>query len=345
MDDVGGLSYKRVKFRVLYAPSVTEGVLFNLKLLIMCLTPVTLMDGRKFSCGKCPQCHTRYIQHWVFRLQHEQRKHQSSVFLTLTYDYNHIPINKGRFTLDKTHFQGFMKRLRKRFPHTNLKYVVCGEYGGEKDRPHYHALIFGVSINDYNKINECWKAGLIHVGNVEPASIAYVFKYSIKGDKKVRDRRQQRQYVNMSKGLGEDFAFHIDIQKKTYIIPAGFRTDKQTGEKVWKEQRIITRQTKIRTPKKHFEDKLMNIIKLPYYILPKTGGGTVKMSIPRFYIKSSFFDTTELTEKFLDEMSKKYNGFTMSQKEVIYARSAKQIADLPKMQEKEILYSISKEKI
>ena len=142
----------------------------------MCKQPVTNQKTQlTFSCGKCDECHTRYIQHWVFRLQQEYRQTNQGVFLTLTYDYDNIPMYKGKFTLDKTDYQKFLKRLRKALPHKKIKYVICGEYGGKNNRPHYHLILLGVDKEEYNTINKAWGMGQIHLGSVTPASIAYTF--------------------------------------------------------------------------------------------------------------------------------------------------------------------------
>lgn len=66
-----------------------------------------------------------------------------AVFLTLTYDDEHLPVTGS---LVKDDLQKFWKRLRKDldFP---IRYYACGEYGDERMRPHYHAIVFGLPYN------------------------------------------------------------------------------------------------------------------------------------------------------------------------------------------------------
>ena len=45
-------------------------------------------------------------------------------------------------------FKKFMKRLRKRFKGKRIRFYMCGEYGEQFDRPHFHACIFGVDFPD-----------------------------------------------------------------------------------------------------------------------------------------------------------------------------------------------------
>ncbi|AXB22553.1 replication initiation protein [Lynx canadensis associated microvirus CLP 9413] len=52
------------------------------------------------------------------------------------------------YTLAKRDFQLFMKRLRKAFPDQKIRYFAAGEYGSETFRPHYHAILFGLKLDD-----------------------------------------------------------------------------------------------------------------------------------------------------------------------------------------------------
>lgn len=87
-----------------------------------------------------------------------------SVFITLTYDDDHLPSDNS---LHKEELQKFFKRLRKHYGE-KIKYFACGEYGekvrtlfdingsGEAlGRPHYHAIVFGLGNDTFSK--ECVK--------------------------------------------------------------------------------------------------------------------------------------------------------------------------------------------
>jgi len=264
----------------------------------MCVNPQTNQQGNTYKCGKCTQCHTSYLQHWTFRLQREMAG-KPALFLTLTYDYFHIPMNQGKFTLRKKDYQDWLKRLRKALPDRNIKYVICGEYGTENNRPHYHAIITDLSLNDVKVINETWKNGLVHFGTVSPASIAYTFKYSVKGALKPVHHSQQKPFVSMSKGIGENWAFEIKYVKYTGID---------------KNKKPFTRYKKLRIPKQHFKRKLDSLLSMPYYQIPSMNGGNVKMSVPRFYLNAAGYDTTELGELFQQKMTNDYAKMPYRQK-------------------------------
>jgi hypothetical protein len=102
-----------------------------------------------------------------------------------------------------------MKRLRKSNPGSKLRYYIVGEYGTKTNRPHYHALIF--NIGDISTVDRAWTHGLVHVGSVNSASIAYTTKYIDKEKRIPVHKNDDRlpEFSLMSKGLG-----------KSYLTPA-----------------------------------------------------------------------------------------------------------------------------
>lgn len=126
------------------------------------------------------------------RCYHEASLHTDNCFITLTYDEHNLPDDSS---LNKRHFQLFMKRLRKKFPHTKIRYYHCGEYGENFGRPHYHACLFGFDFADAKPfggpkngnqlytsatLQTLWPFGLSSIGRVTFASAAYVARYIMK---------------------------------------------------------------------------------------------------------------------------------------------------------------------
>lgn len=150
---------------------------------MICDTPyIKEVKGRlepvPLPCGKCPNCKMRRVKDWIFRLREEDKISSCSAFVTLTYDTKFVPISKNNFmTLDKRDCQLFFKRLRKRLPngHPKIKYYLVGEYGDERDRPHYHIILF--NTRDIEALSSAWGKGTVHMGNVSGPSIAYTTKY------------------------------------------------------------------------------------------------------------------------------------------------------------------------
>jgi len=66
--------------------------------------------------------------------------HEASCFITLTYSQEELPDPPS---LAKREHQLFMKKLRRRLAPRKISFFLCGEYGDEGGRPHYHAIVFG----------------------------------------------------------------------------------------------------------------------------------------------------------------------------------------------------------
>lgn len=121
---------------------------------MQCTRPIRIRNG-VFPCGHCLDCRIGKAREWSARLLHELSYWQKAVFVTLTYEDDFLPA-KG--SLRKKDLQNFFKRLRK-YSNTKIKYYACGEYGSKTNRPHYHAIIFGLGQSKEDKafIKDCWR--------------------------------------------------------------------------------------------------------------------------------------------------------------------------------------------
>lgn len=165
-------------------------------------------DVIQVPCGQCIGCRIDRSRQWANRCMLELQYHDSAYFVTLTYDDFHVPKSyypdpatgeaHTSFTLCKRDFQLWMKRLRKKFSDDRIRFFACGEYGGSTRRPHYHAILFGLHLDDlvkyktvkesesyytyYNSpsLQETWPNGFVVVGEVTWESCAYVARYVTK---------------------------------------------------------------------------------------------------------------------------------------------------------------------
>nr|WAE43582.1 MAG: replication initiator protein [Microviridae sp.] len=129
------------------------------------------------------ECKKSRASQWATRATLELKSHPdfSSCFLTLTYSDEGLP---GP-SLVPEHLTLFWKRLRRNVG--KFRYLACGEYGEASSRPHYHALVFGwrpADLVSYSstlfqspQLNVIWSFGRVLVGDVTPASAAYVAGY------------------------------------------------------------------------------------------------------------------------------------------------------------------------
>lgn len=159
-----------------------------------CLKPMYFPDQQQFiPCARCAGCLQNRISQWAFRLMQEEKYSTTSDFVTLTYDWENVPITSDRrLTVSKRDLQLFIKRLRqcqrrketkyfkrKKLPrsswtYSKLKYYGVSEYGGRTSRPHYHLILFNA---DRASVESAWTMGTVHFGYVTSASVGYTLKY------------------------------------------------------------------------------------------------------------------------------------------------------------------------
>lgn len=99
----------------------------------------------RLPCGCCDGCKLERSRQWAVRCMHEASLYEQNAFITLTYNDEHLPLYND---LDYRDFQLFMKRLRKRFTGRKIRFFMCGEYGENNGRPHFHACLFNISFDD-----------------------------------------------------------------------------------------------------------------------------------------------------------------------------------------------------
>lgn len=148
-------------------------------------------DAFEVPCGKCVGCRLDRAQAWSVRIMHEAQLYDANVCATLTYDDEHLP---SSLSLEYRDVQLFLKRLRKRVCGVSkgpdgrkpVRFFVCGEYGGENGRPHYHAILFNCWFGDQQRVGryyrsdlceDIWDRGRVVLDCVTPAVAAYVAGY------------------------------------------------------------------------------------------------------------------------------------------------------------------------
>lgn len=144
----------------------------------------------RLPCGSCIGCRMSRAREWALRCSLELQEHDQACWCTLTYDDAHVPV-----TLAKWHLQGFVKRLRARLAPAGVRFFASGEYGERTERPHYHAILFGVSRDA--PIQDVWPHGFARVDVLTPAAISYVAGYC---SKKVGWRMEVEERVDYSTG-------------------------------------------------------------------------------------------------------------------------------------------------
>ncbi|AXL14753.1 replication initiator protein [Microviridae sp.] len=204
-------------------------------------------------CGQCIGCRLAKSQEWAIRCVHEAQSHTQNSFITLTYNDEHLPSDGS---LIKSHFTDFMRKLRYEirkqptFNSKTVRFFMCGEYGENFSRPHYHACLFGIDFPDKEIFRESegiitwqselltdiWGYGFTTTGELNFHTAAYTARYitkKITGDK-AEDYYQtthpitgdiidlQPEYANMSRmpGVGKNWykKYTTDVFPSDFLI-------------------------------------------------------------------------------------------------------------------------------
>jgi hypothetical protein len=205
-------------------------------------------------CGQCWGCRLERSRQWAVRCMHEASLHEQNCFITLTYDNDHCPSDRS---LNYGDFQRFMKRFRKKFKGSTIRFYMAGEYGEKFERPHFHACIFGFNFPDLTLwkrtpsgaliyrskfLEDLWPFGYSSVGDVTFESAAYVARYVMKkrtgkgiGDHyettdmetgEIKDRVPEFNRMSLKPGIGANWfkRYHTDIYPHDYVVVNGRET-------------------------------------------------------------------------------------------------------------------------
>lgn len=204
---------------------------------MQCVKPITLYNGVDplvVPCGKCVACRIAKSREWALRLLWEGESHEGlSLFVTLTYDEQHLPKPPS---IEKYHLQNFVKRLRKNTG-KKIKYYACGEYGDRTLRPHYHIILFGLDAclqccccRDHalpmpadgtgcREIYDAWGKGHVDIGGLTYESARYVAGYIHKRRTHIHEpvKAFTKPFGLQSQGLGLQFAQEHSDQLHEYL--------------------------------------------------------------------------------------------------------------------------------
>lgn len=181
----------------------------------MCLSPIRIKNKTKtfvegldspyllVPCGHCPECQKRrsndlFVRSY-FEYQETKKLGGFAQMFTLTYNEACLPkctsLNIPCFSRED--ITNFLKRLRQRLcrrygvSKSDLRYSLCSEYGGLRQRPHYH-IIFFVNIpcalpSVFKKmVIDSWNFGYVSTTSINDgvitslSGVAYVCKYCSK---------------------------------------------------------------------------------------------------------------------------------------------------------------------
>ena len=222
-------------------------------------------------CGKCYACLANNRAQWIFRLLAEYHAHPLSLFVTLTYDNEHLPFrvsqviedtgeeiinfisDDNRFgslscfspisavpSVNKRDIQLFIKRLRKSLREEKCRYFCTAEYGGKTQRPHYHIIFFFGSTDRrryYDAIQECWPYGNVKFGDAEPASVAYTTKYCLKETKPPQGAEKGFRLMSTKPALGDiGYKQYLQYVDEDNFFHTSFKNMRAATPRLWRDK-------------------------------------------------------------------------------------------------------------
>lgn len=213
-----------------------------------------ILKAELIPCGKCIGCRLEYSRQWANRGYLESKCWKDNWFCTITYDDEHlftpeqVDLNGAilpkqddwKGCLVKKDLTQFMKNLRQiltrdkekhpeKYKDWNgkIRFMACGEYGGEKARPHYHLIIFNMPLRTddlYNPriinnevyyqshiVEQAWTKGISNISEASWNNIAYTARYITKkingagSEEEYDEKGQIKEFFRVSRmpGIGE----------------------------------------------------------------------------------------------------------------------------------------------
>lgn len=255
-------------------------------------------ESMTVPCSTCFGCRRARTLQWAIRITHESKLYNNNCFLTLTYDPlrlpnrypDQLPADVGLCYAD---FQLFMKSLRERFQGCDLvshpfygqvdgrhgkpfpefykpiRFYMCGEYGEERGRPHFHVILFNFNFPDrklwrrtksgspiYRSavLEELWPYGNSEIGSVTFESAAYVAGYV---QKKVFGDASADAYRWIDESTGEIFFREPEFSSMSLKPGIAYGWLKQFYGDVYPDDFVVFKGLKFKPPKyydkKYFE--------------------------------------------------------------------------------------------
>lgn len=163
------------------------------------------------DCRRCAECISRRNKSARDRMLLDFaliKKHYEFLFVTLTYDEQHLPVRNFTNTVDDTlhdivsgHLREFFEGIRHHYG-KSVRHFVCSEYGDTKGRFHLHAvfafqksspenmeLLEDIEVTKFKPrsvrrgfhsplLAKFWTQGLVHIGDSYAANtVLYISEY------------------------------------------------------------------------------------------------------------------------------------------------------------------------
>lgn len=180
-----------------------------------------------------------------------------------------------RIALHYPHVQLFLRKLRKtlrkrRGLQGKIRFYMCGEYGDELGRPHYHICLFGEDFREdryewrHRKeftywrsptLEEHWPHGNSEIGALTIESAAYVARYVMK---KMTGKKADDHYMKIDPLTGERYWLPPEFSVMSRRPGIGADWFKDFSQDVYPGDYVIHKGRKLKPPR--YYDKLLKLV-------------------------------------------------------------------------------------
>lgn len=222
-------------------------------------------------CGQCLECRIQQTRVWADRCVLEAKQYQHNYFITLTYDDINYPSNGS---LSKREAQLFIKRLRKRFPDTKIRYLISGEYGDMTARCHYHGILFNCPLDDLTTTFKVKENGRL-VNRDKPYKARDGLFYS----DTIASAWQYKGMISVA-----HFNYDTAAYVSQYVTKKSNPKNKEQYIKLGIEPEFMLMSTHPGIGAQYFEDK-DDLLYCNDHIIVASGGDSHRASVPRYFDK------------------------------------------------------------
>lgn len=273
----------------------------------MCVSPITIYcrnaghfhsrsGSHTVPCGHCVECVKSKQLEWCVRMVEQIKDTPDALFVTLTYRPEMVPVcvdvdsGEVNLTVCKADVQRWVKRAKiglsrrgRDFSRRPLHYFITSEYGMHPKRPnmyrpHYHAIFFNVTLDEFLPALQDWRARFGYVNYSVPrnryASMRYCSKYCVKGDFEnplIAQRKVLPTFHLVSHGLG---AGYIKRMRSWHLNPTSHQH---------LDSSISDRKVNLYYSKKYVEFVADNLYYRDIHLYDKFGDKAFKVKLPRYY--------------------------------------------------------------
>lgn len=201
-----------------------------------------LIEGIVVPCGKCYQCKLNKAYDKAKRVWADSSYYTYHYFVTYTYDDDHLRYKQAAdangeiqeipvlHKPDIIHVKEHLRDDSRKHGWGKIEYMLSGEYGNKKGRPHYHMILLtndpSIQNTLYNAdpsntghaqfgstyLDDLWGRGLVVLSIGSTATAAYTARYTLKkaykGDA-LKDRfvqaEIQQEFISTTPGIGKRY--------------------------------------------------------------------------------------------------------------------------------------------